>query len=68
MKDKTVLKDIRPLVEDLKLDSRNRRIELRVGCEPAGLVRPADILTKVCGFDDETARGVRIVKQKTFFR
>ena len=67
-KDKTVVKDIRPLVEDLRLDSRNRRIELRVGCEPAGLVRPADILTKVCGFDDETARGVRIVKQKTFFR
>jgi len=67
-KGKTVVKDIRPLVEDLRLDPKQRRIELRAACEPAGLVRPADILTKVCSFDEDTARGVRIIKKKTFFR
>jgi radical SAM family uncharacterized protein/radical SAM-linked protein len=67
-KGKTVIKDIRPRVEELRLDSERRLIGLRVGCEPAGMVRPADILKKVCGFDDTTVRGVRIVKQDTFFR
>jgi radical SAM family uncharacterized protein/radical SAM-linked protein len=67
-KDKTVVKDIRPLVEDLRLDPKQRRISLRAACKQAGLVRPADILTNVCGFDEDTARGVRIIKQETFFR
>ena len=67
-KDKTVVKDIRPLVEDLRLDPKQRRIELCVACEPAGMVRPADILARVCGFDEDTARGVRIIKKETFFR
>jgi hypothetical protein len=61
------VKDIRPLVMDLRLDQKQRRIELRVACKPAGMVRPADILTKVCDFDEETARGVRIIKRETFF-
>jgi radical SAM family uncharacterized protein/radical SAM-linked protein len=65
--EKTVVKDIRPLVMDLRLDQKQRRIELRVACKPAGMVRPADILTKVCDFDEETARGVRIIKRETFF-
>ncbi len=68
VKEKTVVKDIRPLVECLRLDPEQRRIELRAACKPAGLVRPADILTRVCGFDEDTVRGVRIVKQETFFR
>lgn len=67
-KEKTVVKDIRPLVEELRLDPKQRRIELRVACEPAGMVRPADILTRVCGFDEDTVRGVRIIKKETFFR
>ena len=62
------MKDIRPLVEDLRLDPKQRWIELRAACEPTGLVRPADILTRVCGFDEDTVRGVRIIKQETFFR
>jgi hypothetical protein len=61
------VKDIRPLVMDLRLDQKQRRIELRVACEPAGMVRPADILTKVCDFDEETTRGVRVIKRETFF-
>lgn len=65
--EKTVVKDIRPLVMDLRLDDKERRIELRVACEPAGMVRPADILTKVCDFDEETAREVRVIKRGTFF-
>ncbi len=65
--EKTVVKDIRPLVMDLRLDQKERRIELRVACEPAGMVRPADILTKVCDFDEETTRGVRVIKRETFF-
>ncbi|MFH1080022.1 MAG: TIGR03960 family B12-binding radical SAM protein [Pseudomonadota bacterium] len=67
-KEKTVVKDIRALVMDLRLDPKQRRIELHVACKPAGLVRPADILTKVCGFDEDMARGVRIIKKETFFR
>ncbi len=65
--EKTVVKDIRPLVMDLRLDQKERRIDLRVACKPAGMVRPADILTKVCDFDEETARGVRVIKRETFF-
>jgi radical SAM-linked protein len=67
-KGKTMLKDIRPLVKDIRLDASRRFIELHVACEPAGMVRPADILTEVFDFDRETGRGVRIVKQETIFR
>jgi radical SAM family uncharacterized protein/radical SAM-linked protein len=66
-KEKTVVKNIRPLVIDLRLDQKQRRIDLRVSCEPAGTVRPADILSKVCDFDEETVRGVRVIKRETFF-
>ena len=67
VKEKRVVKDIRPLVLDVRLDQDERRIELRVACEPAGMVRPMDILTKVCAFDEETARSVRIIKRETYF-
>jgi radical SAM family uncharacterized protein/radical SAM-linked protein len=66
-KEKTVLKDVRPLVMDLRLDQKQRRIDLRVFCEPAGTVRPADILSKVCDFDEETVQRVRVLKRETLF-
>jgi radical SAM family uncharacterized protein/radical SAM-linked protein len=67
VKEKKVVKNIRPLVLDIRLNQDQRRIELRVACEPAGMVRPADILTKVCNFDEEMSRSVRIIKRETYF-
>jgi radical SAM-linked protein len=67
IKEKRAVKDIRPLVLDIRLDQAHRRIELRVACEPAGMVRPADILTKVCNFDEALARSVRVIKRETYF-
>jgi len=67
LKEKTVIKNIRPLVKELHLNRKHRRIELLASCKPAGMVRPVDILMKVCDFDEETVRMARIIKTETFF-
>lgn len=67
-KGKTIQKNIRPLVKDLHLEPGQRRIELLASCEPAGMVRPQDILLKVCDLDEPAVRMTRIIKTQTFFR
>jgi radical SAM family uncharacterized protein/radical SAM-linked protein len=66
-KEKTVVKNIRPLVVDLQFDQKQRWICLRVSCEPTGTVRPADILSKVLDFDEETVHQARVIKRETIF-
>jgi len=64
---KTVIKDIRPLVETLSYDPQGGKIRLSVRMEKEGTVRVPDILTEVLGLDRETALQVRIIKTKTLF-
>jgi len=66
-KGKTVIKDIRGFVDNLKLDRENYRllIEVRFGAE--GTARPIEILTHVLGLNIGMARTIRIVKTDTHF-
>jgi len=66
-KGKTVVKDIRPFVTELRLDWGAREIVLSAAFGPKGTVRPQDILTGVCGIAAERARTARILKTGTFF-
>ena len=67
IKGKTLIKNIRPFVTSLYVDQKTFQISLSVSFGPEGSTRPMDILTKVCGIDEETARIVRILKTTTFF-
>ncbi len=64
-KEKTAIKDIRPLVADLSLDRPSRRIILSAHFGPEGTVRPIELLTSLFGFSPAAAGGVRIVKTAT---
>ena len=66
-KGKTITKDIRPFVTDLRLDREAREIVLSADFGPKGTVRPQDILTGVCGIGAEQARTARILKTGTLF-
>jgi radical SAM-linked protein len=64
-KEKTVIKDIRPLVTDLSLDRPSRRIILSAHSGPEGTVRPVELLTALFGLSPTATHGVRIVKTTT---
>lgn len=66
-KGKTVTRDIRPFVTELRLDREAREIVLSADFGPKGTVRPQDILTGVCGIGAELARTARILKTGTLF-
>jgi len=66
-KGKTVVRDIRPFVTELRLDREACEIVLSTGFGPQGTVRPQDILTGVCGIGAEQARTARILKTGTLF-
>ena len=66
-KGKTVTRDIRPFVTELRLDREAREIVLSADFGPKGTVRPQDILTGVCGIGAEQARTARILKTGTLF-
>jgi radical SAM family uncharacterized protein/radical SAM-linked protein len=68
LKGKPIIKNIRPFVTSLQLDQNTRQIGLSVSFGPEGTVRPMDILTRVCGIDEETARSARILKTGTLFK
>jgi len=67
-KDKTVVKDIRPFVEDLRFDPENRVISLRIGWLNNGTLNPLDFLREVLGMGEADLAETRITKTETFFR
>jgi radical SAM family uncharacterized protein/radical SAM-linked protein len=68
IKDKSVRKDIRPLVTIIEVDRNRTGIMMSVAFSQEGTVRPIDIMTKVLGIDDEIARACLIAKTETLFR
>jgi len=67
-KGKTVMKNIRPLVQNLALDPKSHTVTLTALLGEAGAaVRPIDILSEVLGLDDDAARSCRVTKTDTCF-
>ena len=66
-KGRSVIKDIRHLVDTLILERENHRLLMEVRFGEEGTVRPLDILTHVLGIDADTARIIRIMKTDTHF-
>ena len=62
---KKIVREVRPLVEDLALDRGARRIRLAVRLGPEGTVRPVEILTSLFGLSPEEIHHIRIVKTAT---
>lgn len=60
-------KEIRSYVEDLRLDRSERRLSMTLRFGVQGTVRPMDILTQVLQIPQETATGLHVLKEKTFF-
>ena len=55
-------KDIRPLVTSLAFDPQEAVLSVSTRFDPLGGVKPLEVLTQVVGYDDESARGIRIIK------
>jgi len=61
-KGSVIIKDIRPLVTAIALDTKEAIISMSVRFNPGGGVKPLEILTQVAGFDDAYAKRARIIK------
>ena len=64
-KGKTVIKDIRPCVQNLVLDSTGKKIKVTVSHIQQGSARPTDIISHVLKSDADEASRIRVVKTKT---
>jgi radical SAM family uncharacterized protein/radical SAM-linked protein len=67
-KDKTVVKDIRPFVEELRFDPAERVVSLRIKWLNNGALNPLDFLRDVLGLGEADLAETRITKTETFFR
>ncbi|TFG92697.1 MAG: DUF2344 domain-containing protein, partial [Syntrophobacterales bacterium] len=56
------VKDIRPLVTSLAFDMKEAILLVSTRFDPAGGVRPLEILTQVMGVSEEHAKGAKITK------
>jgi len=68
VKGKETKKEIRSYVNELRLDRADRRLWMELCFGVQGTVRPMDILTQVLGIPQETATGMRTLKEKTFLK
>ena len=64
-KGKTVIKDIRPFVKTITLDSTGKIIKFAVSHIQEGSARPTDIITHVLKSDADESRQIRVIKTKT---
>ena len=67
VKGKETTKEIRSYVDDLRLDRVERRLSMTLRFGVQGTVRPMDILTQILNIPQETATGLRTLKEKTSF-
>ncbi|MBP6916547.1 MAG: hypothetical protein KBB93_10655, partial [Syntrophaceae bacterium] len=58
-------RDIRPFVEALSLNIKEKTVTLTVRHAQTGSVRPVDILRHVLGFSEEEMQRIGVVKMKT---
>jgi radical SAM-linked protein len=64
-KGKTVIKDIRPFVQRLLLDTAGKKIKFTVSHIQEGSARPADIITHILKSDANESHKIRVVKIET---
>ena len=67
IKDRTVIRDIRPLISYLAFDRSSREIIMDVRFSNEGAVRAEDILVHALSLDVATALETRLTKTATFF-
>ena len=60
----TVVKDIRPLVTGLSINSSGEILTLSTRFDPTGGVKPFEILTQILGHDDDTAKRAKVIKTR----
>ncbi len=65
--ERTVIRDIRPLVVSLGLSRPDRRIFMDLRFSNEGSVRPEDILVRVLGLDPGLPAAMNLTKTATFF-
>ncbi|NTW76250.1 MAG: TIGR03960 family B12-binding radical SAM protein [Syntrophaceae bacterium] len=61
-KGKIISRDIRPFVEQMILDSTEKKVSLTIRHAQRGSARPQDIIEHVLGFNEEENRQIRVVK------
>ncbi|HRV44271.1 MAG TPA: TIGR03960 family B12-binding radical SAM protein [Smithellaceae bacterium] len=64
-KGKTVKRDIRPFVEAMTLNAKEKKVALTVRHAQTGSVRPIDVIRHVLGFSEKETQRIRVVKTKT---
>lgn len=64
-KDKTVIKDIRPFVQSIALDSKDKKVKVTLSFLQEGAARPTDIITHILKSDPTESSKIRIIKTKT---
>ena len=64
-KGKVSRKDVRPYVEGISLDRQTGTLEMTLLFADGRTARPAEILGRALGLDDEVVRSLRIVKVQT---
>jgi len=64
----TTEKDIRPLVASLAFETKESMLSVSTRFDPSGGVKPLEILTQVIGYNEESARGTRIIKTRVRFK
>ncbi len=67
VKDRTAIRDIRPLVSDLNLDRPTRRLLMDFLFRNEGAARPEDILIHVLDLDPALPATMNLTKTATFF-
>jgi len=64
-KGKTMGKDIRPFVQDIVVDRKNKKIFFQTLHSQSGTARPADLLKHVLQFDAQESQNLLVVKTKS---
>jgi radical SAM-linked protein len=64
-KERLTRTDVRPYVEEITLDRRAGTLEMTLRFADGRTARPAEILGRALGLNDELVRSLRIVKTRT---
>ena len=67
-KGKNVTRDIRPFVETMTLDAKEKKVAITVRHAQTGSVRPIDIIQHVLGFPADQIQRVNIIKTGTILK
>lgn len=64
-KDKTIIKDIRPFVQSIAMNSNDKKVNVTLSFLQEGAARPTDIITHILKSDTDESRKIKVIKIKT---